>query len=71
LFKQALPRTTSFIKAFDIARAYIAKREKEEHIEQESEPQIYVGSAIRRYLDPDAPAYGPDLPVYGPPQKHW
>lgn len=52
-FKQALPAERNLVKAFAIARAYIAQRETEENITPASNPQIYIGPAIedalRRY----------------------
>ncbi len=48
-FNQELRRQSSFIAAFDSAAATIAKRERAEDLPS-SEPQIYVGSAIRAKL---------------------
>ncbi|MGH6962412.1 MAG: C13 family peptidase [Dongiaceae bacterium] len=48
-FNQELRRQSSFIAAFDGAAAAIAKRERAEDL-QPSEPQIYVGPAIRAKL---------------------
>jgi hypothetical protein len=48
-FNQELRRQSSFIAAFDGAAATIAKRERAESLER-SEPQIYVGPAIRAKL---------------------
>jgi hypothetical protein len=48
-FNRELRRQSSFITAFDGAAATIAKREHDEGLEP-SEPQIYVGPAIRAKL---------------------
>lgn len=48
-FQDALKRTTSFVEAFELARAAIAARERREGLTP-SEPQIHVGSAIRDKL---------------------
>ena len=48
-FQEALKKTTSFVEAFDLARAAIAERERAEGL-LPSEPQIYVGDAIREKL---------------------
>lgn len=50
-FKQALPKAAGLIPAFDAARKIISKMEDDQHSEPHSEPQIYVGSAIRQYLE--------------------
>jgi len=50
-FKQALPKSDGFIPAFDSAKKIIAKMEDDQKSEPHSEPQIYVGSAIRHYLE--------------------
>ncbi|MBK8742900.1 MAG: hypothetical protein IPM02_27030 [Betaproteobacteria bacterium] len=49
-FQDALKTTTSFVGAFELARAAIAKRERAEGLVP-SEPQIHVGNAIRDKLD--------------------
>jgi Peptidase C13 family len=48
-FQEALKKTTSFVEAFELARAAIAERERAEGLTP-SEPQIYVGNAIRDKL---------------------
>ena len=48
-FQEALKKTTSFVEAFELARAAIAERERAEGLTP-SEPQIYVGDAIRDKL---------------------
>ena len=48
-FQEALKKTTSFVEAFELARAAIALRERAEGL-QPSEPQIFVGDAIRNKL---------------------
>ena len=48
-FQDALKKTTSFVEAFELARAAIAARERSEGLTP-SEPQIHVGSAIRDKL---------------------
>jgi hypothetical protein len=48
-FKQGLAATADFAAAFDIARHAIEKREHDEHLTP-SQPQLYVGSAIRKKL---------------------
>jgi hypothetical protein len=48
-FQEALKKTTSFVEAFELARAAIAERERAEGMTS-SEPQIYVGDAIRDKL---------------------
>ncbi len=48
-FQQALKRTTSFVEAFELAKASIAERERAEGL-LASEPQMYVGDAIRAKL---------------------
>ena len=48
-FQEALKKTPSFIDAFELARAAIAERERAEGLTP-SEPQIYVGAAIRAKL---------------------
>lgn len=48
-FQEALKKTTSLLDAFELARAAIAAREGAEGLTP-SEPQIYVGDAIRTKL---------------------
>ena len=48
-FQEALKKTSSFIDAFELARAAIAERERAEGLTP-SEPQIHVGDAIRGKL---------------------
>jgi Peptidase C13 family len=48
-FQEALKKTTSFVEAFELARAAIAERERAEGLTP-SEPQIFVGDAIRDKL---------------------
>jgi hypothetical protein len=48
-FKQGLAATPDFSAAFDIARRAIEKREHDEQLTP-SQPQIYVGSTIRKKL---------------------
>ena len=48
-FKQGLAVTTDFAAAFKVARQAIEKREHDEQLTP-SQPQIYVGSAIRKKL---------------------
>lgn len=48
-FSQALQKTHSFIDAFDLAKAAIAERESKEQLTP-SEPQIFIGDAIRPKL---------------------
>jgi hypothetical protein len=50
-FKRALPKAAGLIPAFDDAKKIISKMEDDEHSEPHSEPQIYVGPAIRKYLE--------------------
>ena len=49
-FKQALAKTNDLILAFYEAQKIIAKKENNEKAEKHSEPQIYIGSAIQKYL---------------------
>lgn len=49
-FKEALQAETSFIKAFELAKESIKKREQRESIEA-SDPQIYIGSKIETVLE--------------------
>jgi len=49
-FQEALKTTDSLTAAFDLARAAIARREKDEGLTP-SEPQIFVGDAIRAKLE--------------------
>lgn len=49
-FKQALPKTKNFITAFDEAKKIVTEREKKEGISPASNPQIFVGEAIRKLL---------------------
>jgi hypothetical protein len=49
-FEEALHKTTSFTKAFELAKASIAKREQQEKVEP-SKPQIFVGAHIEAVLD--------------------
>lgn len=49
-FMNALSKTTDLEKAFDIAKQVVEKREKEEKVEEGSNPQIFVGSKIREIL---------------------
>ena len=44
-FQEALKKTDSYVEAFELARAAIARREKEEGLTP-SEPQIFIGEAI-------------------------
>ena len=48
-FDEALRRTRSFSEAFDIARQAVAQREREQKLPP-SDPQIYVGAAIKDKL---------------------
>jgi hypothetical protein len=48
-FQEALAKSTSFVEAFEFARAAIAERERAGGLTP-SEPQIYVGDAIRDKL---------------------
>ena len=48
-FQEALRRTTSMVDAFEIAKNSIAERERAEGLTP-SEPQMYLGSAIRDKL---------------------
>lgn len=48
-FQEALKKTTSFVEAFEFARTAIAERERVEGLTP-SEPQIYIGDAIREKL---------------------
>jgi Peptidase C13 family len=48
-FSQALQKTSSFIDAFDLAKSAIAERESKEKLTP-SEPQIFIGEAIRPKL---------------------
>jgi hypothetical protein len=48
-FSQALEKTSSFIDAFDLAKSAIAERESKEKLTP-SEPQIFIGDAIRPKL---------------------
>ena len=47
--EQGLKQTRSFIKAFDIAKEVILKKEKEEELDH-SDPQIWIGSEIEKKL---------------------
>ena len=49
-FQEALKATDSYIDAFELARQAIARREKADGLTP-SEPQMYVGDAIRKKLD--------------------
>ena len=49
-FNQALRHDSSFIAAFEEARRLIAAREREEQLTP-SEPQIYVGAAMKQKLE--------------------
>ncbi|MCW8963938.1 MAG: C13 family peptidase [Gammaproteobacteria bacterium] len=49
-FHQALPQTTSFIKAFKLARQTVHLREQREGMEF-SNPQIFIGNEIRAKLE--------------------
>ena len=49
-FRDALARTRSFVKAFELARDIVRKQEAEEKLEA-SLPQIWVGAAIAARLD--------------------
>lgn len=53
-FNEGMQRTPSFIDAFEIAREWVARREKADRLEP-SNPQIFVGNAIRERLDALAP----------------
>jgi hypothetical protein len=48
-FKHALPRTKSFIGAFELARQTIARREQAAGLEA-SRPQIFIGRQIKKRL---------------------
>jgi hypothetical protein len=50
LFQHALRFEDSFVKAFEVARARIAEREKAEGQKTASDPQIYVGDAMAAKL---------------------
>ena len=45
-FNQALRNTTSFLGAFEEAKAGIAEREKREGMSPPSNPQIFIGDAM-------------------------
>ncbi len=49
-FNEGMSRTTSFVDAFEIARDWVARRERAESLEP-SNPQLFVGDAIRARLD--------------------
>lgn len=49
-FNEGIVQNPSFIEAFEIARNAIAQREKAERLEP-SNPQLFVGEAIRERLD--------------------
>ncbi|MFN0302354.1 MAG: C13 family peptidase [Burkholderiales bacterium] len=49
-FNEGMTRTPSFIDAFEIARDWVARRERTESLEP-SNPQLFVGDAIRARLD--------------------
>ncbi len=48
-FEQALLQTRDFVEAFEVARAIISKRERDEG-KQASKPQIWAGDAIAQHL---------------------
>jgi hypothetical protein len=54
-FRDALSRTRSFTRAFELAREIVGKQEAEEKLEA-SLPQIWVGPAIAARLDQAAKA---------------
>jgi len=50
LFQHALRFEDSFVKAFEVARERIAKREVEDKVSPPSEPQLFVGEAMAAKL---------------------
>ena len=50
LFEQALPQTSDFRQAFDLAKTQVAKWEAEEGLEP-SNPQIWIGEGMDAVLD--------------------
>ena len=50
LFQHALRFEDSFVKAFELARERIVKREIEEKVKSSSEPQLFVGEAMAAKL---------------------
>jgi hypothetical protein len=50
LFQHALRFEDSFVKAFDVARERIARRETEEKVSTPSEPQLFIGEAMAAKL---------------------
>jgi hypothetical protein len=49
-FKQALDQTTDLVKAFEISKSLIEKREKDEDLSPPSDPQIFIGEHILQSL---------------------
>ena len=49
-FREALARTRSFVRAFEIAKDIVAKAEAQEKLVA-SQPQIFIGNAIARRLE--------------------
>ncbi len=72
-FQYALAKTADLEKAFYIARDMISQRERDEKITVVSEPQIYVGSGIRKALQKYKAAHliSANAPAgkYGPPEQ--
>lgn len=71
-FDEALRQTHSFIRAFELAKARIAERERQEG-EKPSEPRLFLGEGLRQPLEDFAreravrqdltgPASGPEFP---------
>ena len=51
LFDQALRSEASLLRAFDRARSLVAERERAEGLAPPSDPQVFVGAAMRAKLD--------------------
>src|SRR5207302_8140307 len=49
-FREALAKTRSFVRAFDLAKEIVAKAEAQEKLVP-SQPQIFIGNAIGRRLE--------------------
>lgn len=50
LLQHALPKTNSFIEAYELARENVQHQEEDSRIRKHSQPQIYVGRKVREYL---------------------
>lgn len=50
LLQHALPKTDSFIEAYELARENVQHQEEDSFIRKHSQPQIYVGRRVRDYL---------------------